>query len=339
MAYNPSWTNGNGSGRLVAGEHHVSLIDAQEIADAINRRRILTYQATQDFSSHLYSGAPVRASTIDTAGTPPFHNFRTALTVTVLIPPPGSMGGDPATPTAMEWLWPINDGDEGKVIKSGLSTLPPGTVGLLPKINGTNNWTDPALEEGVTYIRTAHFNELRQAVEYIRRGRWEMPVYWISGLFSLEPDTPWTPGFVAHTSTAELRNCGYAVIRGGVSYQYGLIDVTARASSVFEITADRDCTVEVRLIFIDIDWEDPPCWNSPWTAPGGLVDSVSMGQIELTAGVPGQLSGPDVAAGFQYAINFPGKQGYLIRRMDTAWESVAVSSRIIVEFDLDSPPN
>ncbi|MCJ7544570.1 MAG: hypothetical protein MUP47_08435 [Phycisphaerae bacterium] len=348
MAYDPQWTHGDQDGRLTAGADTVHLIDPQEVAQAINRRRLLTYQAAQDFSSHLHSGAPVRASTIDTAGPPPFHNLRTALTVAVLIPPAGSMGGDPATPTSMDWLWPIDDGDADKRLVSGLSAPGPDEVGLVCKINGTNNWTDGSLVPGVTGVRAVHLNELRMAVEYIRRGRWELPIYWMSGLFSLVPDTPWTAGLVAHTITGELRNVGYAVFRGDQSPPWGLTNITVRPSSFLEVTADADCTVEVFHCLRPMDfWNWPATWNeynpgtsSAWASPGGtgLGDSVSLGTVELEADVPGQITGSAVLGGFQ-AIADGQQQNFLIRRVDVEWLSVAVAARAVVEFDLSAPPN
>lgn len=348
MPYDPQWTHGDPDGQLTPGADRVHLVDAQEIAEAINRRRILTYQGTQDFSSRLYGDAPVRASTIAYAGPPPFHNFRTSLHLSVLCPPGGSLGGDPPTPTSMDWLWPVSDGDENKKLVSGLTTPPPGTVGLLPKINGTNHWTDASLAPGVTGIRAVHFNELRKAVEYIRRGRWDLPIYWISGLFSLAPDTPWTAGMVAHTEVGELRNVGYAVFRGGQSPPWGLTNLTVRSSSFLEVTADTDCTVEVFHCLRPIDFEDwGATWNeynpgtsSAWATPGGTGpgDSVSLGTVALQADVPGQITGSALAEGFQ-AIADGAEQNFLIRRVDIELWTVAVEARVVVEFDLHSPPN
>ena len=61
MPYTATWTNANDQGRLNPGEHIVRLCDAAEIASAVNRRRLLTYQGQQNFSSAIYSGARVGA--------------------------------------------------------------------------------------------------------------------------------------------------------------------------------------------------------------------------------------------------------------------------------------
>jgi hypothetical protein len=347
MTYQSQWTHGDANGDLVAGADRVCLIDPQGIADAINRRRRLTYQYAQDFSSHLYSGAPVRASTIDFASGP-FQDLRAGLTTGVLYPPNGSMGNDPPTPTEMTWLWPIDDGDINKPLVSGLMPPGPDEVGLVCKINGTNQWTDAPLLAGQTAIRAVHFNEMRRAVEYIRRGRWELPIYWLTGLFSLMPDTPWTQAMVAHTATSELRGVGFAVLRGQESPPRGLVNITVLPTSFVEVTADADCTVEVYHCERPIDFaESPPTWNEydpagghAWATPGGIGggDSTTLGSVALEADVPGQISGSAVAAGLQ-AIADGGEQNFLIRRADVEWLSVAVSSRVVIEFDLNGPPN
>ena len=51
MAYDPSWTNSASGDRLVAAASPVRLCDVSELAAAINRRRRLTYQAEQVFTS------------------------------------------------------------------------------------------------------------------------------------------------------------------------------------------------------------------------------------------------------------------------------------------------
>ncbi len=348
MAYEPQWTHGDGDGRLTAGEDTVHLLDAQEIASAINRRRLVTFQGAHDFSSHLYSGAPVRASTIDSASAPPFQDFRGALTAGVLYPPSGSMNNDPPTPASVDWLWPVDDGDANKRLVSGLTPPGPDEVGLICKINGTNQWTDNTLTAGATAIRAVHFNELRQAVEYVRRGRCDLPIYWLSGLFSLMPDTPWTTEMVAHTETGELRGAGFAVFRGTQTPLRGLTNVTVRSSSFLEVTADADCTVEVFHCLRPIDFTNSlPTWNEydpeaslAWATPGGTGagDAVSLGTVELEADEPGQITGSALAEGFQ-AIVDGGEQNFIIRRVDVDWDSVAISARAVVEYDLDSPPN
>lgn len=348
MAYEPEWSYGDANGRLTAGADTVHLADAQEIASAIGRRQLLTYQLAHDYSSHLYAGASLRQSTLDFAAPPPFQDFRDALTLGVLAAPTGTMGGQPPTPSSMEWLWPADDGDEGKVLVPGLAPPEPGEVGLLDKINGTDAWTDGNLLAGATGVRAVHFNELRQAVEWIRRGRWKMPIYWISGLMSLAPDLPYAGGAVVNTGTDELRSVGYAVFRGSGSPARGLADVTVRSTSYVEVTADVDCTVELYHCLRAMDFQNwPATWNeynpgtsSAWATPGGTGegDSVLLGSVALTASTPGQITGTALVSGLQNIID-GAEQNFLIRRTDTDWSSAAVDARVVIEFDLNWPPN
>ncbi len=345
MSYNPAWTNGDAGGRLIAGQHRVRLCDAQELAAAINRRFLLTYQTAWDFSSHLYPQAPVREATLDSALYPPFDHFRGAMTIDVLNPPLGTMGGQPPTPADMQWLWPVNDGDEGKRLVSGAPG--PDEVGLLSKLNGTGQWTDANLQPAATAIRAVHFNELRQIVEWVRRGRWDLSIYWMSGLFTILPDAAWTPGVVANDGTNELRNVGYAVFRDDASPPRGLVNATALSGSYLEVTADADCTVEVFHCLRPIDWEWPSTWNeynphigAGWASPGGTGagDSTSVGSVVLTADEPGRITGGNLTAALQDILN-GAEQNFLIRRLDTEYGSVSVTSRVVVEFELDTPPN
>ena len=142
MSYDPNWVNSNAQGRLTPAVHNVKLSDPQELIDAINRRRLLTYQAQQDFSSEMFSGASVERSPISTDSYPPFDCFRTNLTSKILSAPTGSLGGVPASPSALDWLWAVSDSDENKIIVSGTVQNPSEEVSLFKKLNGTRNWTD-----------------------------------------------------------------------------------------------------------------------------------------------------------------------------------------------------
>ncbi len=347
MTYTATWTNANQQGRLDAGEHFVALADGTELAAAINRRRLLTYQSGQDYSSHLYSAAPVREVTLDSAAAPPCDNFRDALAEGIINAPTGSMGGDPATPAAVDWLWPVADDDENKVIVTGSPGA--GEVNLFAKLNSGAYWTDGDLLAGRANVRAAHFNELRQAVEWLRRGRWRLPIYFSAGIFSVLPDTPWIGEAVANNGSSELRGLGFAVIRTDDNPPLGLADVTTRPACRIEITADADCTVEIYRCMREIDFAaDPPTWNcydpsapAAWDAPGGTGagDAVLVGTVELTAGQEGALTGQAVADAFEAMIN-GAPQNLLIRRADTGVETIEITSaEAIIEFDLNSPPN
>jgi len=346
MIYVPSWQNGNGQGRLQAGEHYVRLSDACELCDAINRRRLLTYQLQQDFSSQISPGKHVRRHELDGASAPPFDNFRDSLDDKILSAPCGTLGGSPPTPEAMHWLWPVAGSDENKVIVSG--TPGGGEVGLFQKLDGTGNWTDPALVAGTTAIRAVHFNELRQVTEWLRRGSWELPVYFAGGLFSVLPDTPWITDAVANNGTNELRAVGYSVIRTGETPDRGLMNLTVRSSSCIRITADADCSVEVYHCLRSIDFvNDPPTWNeydpsasAAWTTPGGTGsgDAELIGSLDLTADVPAQLSTDELTSAIQAMVD-GGEQNFLVRRSDEGSETIAIEAELVVEFDLNGPPN
>jgi len=344
MAYSATWENGNAQGRLDAGVHFICLSDAEELAERINRRRLLIYKYTQDFSSHIYSGVRVRESTVSSATAPPFDSFRANITANILEPPAGGLGGDPATPAAMDWLWPVNDGDENKILVAGDAGVEEGEVGLLQKLNGTAHWTDPTLTAGQTHVRAVHFNELRQAIEWIHRGRWRLPVYLPAGIFSSMPDDPWIGQAVANNGSVELRSLGYAIITPAGTPVRGLVDVAVRSSSKLTITADRDCTIEARHCLRPLLWaSDPPTWNEyqpegdkAWTTPGatGEGDSVYIGSVTLEADEPGDITGDGLPSALQNMID-GGEDNFLLRRTDTGPSTVNVSCEVTIDFDLD----
>jgi len=348
MSYFPTWSNGNPQGRVDAGCHSVRLSDGQELAAGINRRRLLVYQSEQQFSSHLQSGAYLRKSTVATSSAPPFDSFRLNLTGSILSPSVGGLGGTPPTPAAMDWLWPISGADENKVLVSGAGGVEEGQVGLLQKINGTGHWTDPTLLAGQTPIRAVHFNELRQAIEWIRRGRWRLPIYLAAGIFSALPETPWTGGGVANNGTDELRALGYAVVRLEETPSKGLNNATVRSASGLKITADSDCTVGAYHCLRPVDWQsDPPTWNEydpsadeTWATAGGFgaEDSTYLGSVDLEADQPGVISNSSLSAALQAMIN-GSRQHFLFCRADTGTATVGLTAEVTVEFDIDTPPN
>jgi hypothetical protein len=344
MTYLPTWTNADAAGRVTPGQHRLRLSDAAELAAAVNRRRLLTYQDAQDYSSHLAAGLFLRAIPFDGADAPPPDDFRTALEEKVLAPPAGSLGGTPPTPEAMEWLWPAPDADEDKTIVAGAPEA--GQVNLFDGLNGGGDWTDPSLAPGASAVRAVHVNELRAAVETLRRGRWTLPVYFAGGLFSVMPDTPWLTEAVANNGTDELRSLGFAMLRtpGG----HGLTNVTVRETSRLEVTADADCTLAIARCLREVDFaNDPPTWNEhdpsaggAWDAPGGLgvSDAAGVGTLSLSAGVSGSLGGAVMAAALQAMVD-GAPQNFLARRVDTDGNTVGITANLVVEFDVDTPPN
>ena len=346
MTYTATWTNANPSGRLEPGVHYVRDDDPGELADAINRRRRLVYLSEQDFSSQIDAGLNVRAATIATQTAPPFDNLRDNIVIDILSPAAEGLGGTPPTPGQMDWLWPVADSDEDKVL---VATNPQaGEVALMAKLNQAGAWTDASLAGGQTAIRAAHFNEVRQAIEWITRGRWRMPVYISDGLFSLLPNTPWIGDSIANNGADELRGLGFVVARTSDSPALGLVDAAARSTTKLELTADTDCQVEVYRCLRDIDFAgDPATWNeydpsasAAWATAGGTGagDASYIGAMGLTADVTGELTNSALTSAVQAMID-GAKQNFLFRRSDTGSETIDISAELVVEFDLDSPPN
>ncbi len=348
MSYSATWNNANAQGRLEAGVQYVCLSDPQELLAAINRRRLLSYQNQQAFSSQIYSGAYVKAATVATASAPPFDNLRDSLASKILSPPLGIFGGEPPTPSAMDWLWPIGGDDENKILISGAAGVDEGQVGLFQKLNSTNHWTDPTLIGGETSIRAVHFNELRQATEWIHRGRWKLPIYFSAGIISILPDTPWIPEAIANNGSDELRSLGFVIIRTEQTPARGLVNVTVRNSSRLYLTAESECDVDIYRVKREIDFaSDPPTWNDydpseggAWAIAGcdGASDRAYIGSMSLVSYVENSITGANVAAAFQAMIDGE-EQNVMVRRSDTSPYNIGVTGRIALEFDMNSPPN
>ena len=347
MTYAATWTNSNAQGRLDAGVHFIRDDDPGELADAVNRRRRLVYLFGQDFSSQIGPGQGVRAVTLATQTPPPFRNLRDNITEKILSPATGGLGGTPPTPEAMDWLWPVGGGDENKVLVA--SDPDPGQVGLMEKLNGTQDWADPTLTGGQTPVRAIHFNELRQAIEWIVRGRWRLPVYLPGGIWSSFPNTPWIWDAIANTDTYELRSVGFVVARTADTPPLGLTDLTVRSATKLEITADTDCQVEVYRCLREIEFvPDPPTWNeydpsasAAWATPGGTGpgDATYIGSLNVTADVTAQLSNAALTSAVQAMID-GAEQNFLLCRGDIGPETIHIElAELVVEFDLDSPPN
>ncbi len=347
MSYTASWDNSDAQGHVTAGVHNVKLSDAEELIDAINRRRLLTYHGEQDFSTEIDSDQWIDKSPVSSSFALPFDNLRANISSGILSASPGSLGGSPASPTAMDWLWPLSGSDQDKVIVS--SSPDTGEVSIFQKLNTTSSWTDPTLTAGVSPLRAVHFNEMRQSIEWIHRGRWEMPIYFTSGLFSLIPDTSWFGELITHTSSLEIRTIGFTNLRTSHTPVRGLVDVAVRSSSYMEVTVDMDCTVEAYRCLRDIDFaDDPPTWEEfapdggqSWATAGGIGagDSVYIGSIDLLADTPGTISTGALQTALQAMVD-GSPQNFLLRRGDTESNGpIVITAQLVVEFDLDSPPN
>ncbi len=347
MTYDPTWTNGT-DGRVIAGEDWIMPSDFDEIASAVNRRRKLVYLTTQDFSSAFGAGQNINRSPMAEAISPPFDSFRRSLIIKILNPQTGGMMGNPSSPSAMYWLWPLTGSDENKIIVA--ASPGSGQISLFDELNGGTDWTDPTLIAGVSSIRAVHHNEFRQALEWMTRGRWEIPIYFCSGIYSELPDASWPTSQIYHSDAEEFRNVGFAVLAGQKESQaVGLANVTVRSSSSVSITVDTDCTVQLYHCLRTIDFiNDPPSWNQyapvgnhSWASPGGTGngDVTSIGSVSLTANTPGTISGSNLTAALQAMVD-GSEQNFLLRRSDTGDETITITAAsLTVEFDLESPPN
>jgi hypothetical protein len=220
-------------------------------------------------------------------------------------------------------------------------------VNLFAKLNATSNWTDSNLAADDS-VRAVHCNELRQSIERLRWGRWELPIYFSAGIFSMLPDTPWLGEYIANNGADELRALGFSILRNGSNPILGLANATVRASSELELTADTNCQVEVYHCLRNVDFvSDTPTWNDydpsgseAWATAGGLGsgDATSIGSMTLTADTAGMLSNSALQSALQNMID-GSEQNWLVRRSDTGSETINITGKFLVEFDLDSPPN
>ena len=343
MGYDPSWTDGD---RVTAGVHYVRLPHLEELTQAVNRRRLVTYQAEQDYSSALVSGQWIKPYVIADAAAPPYDCLRLALSEKILSPPNGSEGGSPVTPSEMTWLWPEAGEDYGKPI-SAANPPPEGQVSLFGKLNGGSGFTDPLLTGQGKFARAVHFNELRQVCEWLRYGRWELPIYLAGGITSVWPDDPWWGDVIANDGFDEVRILGFAILRTDDDPPEGIVNATALASSYIEVKTDYDCTVEVYAILRAVDFDDDrPTWNKydpggnhAWSTPGatGAGDSTLIGQINCVQDEWVRLDGGAVAAALTGMID-GAPQVIMVRRADSGEESILVHARWGIEFELNSPP-
>lgn len=336
MPYCPTWTSGDAAGRVQGGLTPVLRCDLLELAAAANRRRLLAYADPAGWLAGLPPGDRIHAAPL-LEGAAACNSLRNDLRYVLLEPACGVVPGDPPSPSAMAWLWPDGPAEN----------LPIAFAALMVRINGSPDWTDPPASVG-SRVRAPHVNELRAALELLRRGRWTLPIYWPGGLLSQLPDTAWFGGLVANTGADELRTVGLAALALDGPAIRGLTGVTPREASRVDLTADTDCTVELYRCCRAVDFAgSPPTWNRynpsallDWTTPGGVGagDAQWIGAAALEAGVPASLAGAALNEALSAMIDGQ-PQNFLLRRSDSGPEAIAVRAQLVVEFDLDSPPN
>jgi len=302
-----TWTHGTAGD--VSCADYVRSLDLDEVHDAVNRRRLLVYRQQIDLSDQYAAATPVRCGLIT--------SLREQIDDVILTPATGGLGGQPPSPTRMDWLW---TSDETVITPQG----------FFEAMNGGTNWSDPALSSSM-YIKALHLNELRWAIETLTQGRWEMPVYWPGGILSALPDTPWIGESISKTATGELRSVGYSNIYTDDDPRQGLQNVTVSADSKFYVTADTSCTVEIRYLDEYVDFAAGPTWNS--TGQG-----TPIGTVTLAAGAEGYITGSSLAGALQTIVD-GGYRNFLACRADTGYETVGITSRLVVQFDVNRPPN
>ena len=355
--YNPAWTNADSNGRVDSTCYH-GRGDLDEIAAAINRRRLLVIQEPWDYDALLDVRPYVSQYVIDDSTESPAAdnalNFRQAVIDRILLAAPGrDTYYVPSNPSSLAWLWPLADADENKTVVTWLGSPSPTQVGLFNRLNGSPGWTDPAIVANATHTspaRAVHINELRQALEWLRRGRWVLPMYWNVGLFTGMPNVPWFGSLLTYDGTSEARALG--VVRPHIGPR-GLHGVRAIAASV-SITFSAACVVEMRQVLRSISFDDDwPTWNHyrgdsglPWSQPGGCGagdSEVVFGPAPVSAGVPLVIDGANGGSGWlptwQSVLDQDSSPFFLLRRLDAAAGLVDIlSASLTLTFELDSPP-
>jgi len=363
--YTPNWSNANVAGLVDSTLYH-RRADLAELADAINRRRLLVIQTPFDYPPVLNARPYVSQYAIDDGlDSPNQPPYEYALAMRNGLVGPGSsilnalpgMDGylpGPANPISLNWLWPEADGDENKIIRSWQSSPSPTEVGLFNRLNGTTTWTDPTLMPG-QFGKAVHVNELRRVVAMLRRGRWTLPIYWRAGMLSDLPDLTWIPDTLGNDGVDELRSVGgvrFHVDR--VSGRHGLHGVRALSASLtftLSFTGSATCEVELRHVLRPVTFldNDGPSWTYyrrasklPWAQPGGagVGDSVAIGgAITVSAGVPVVVNDASLLPAVQAMLDETAPSFFMLRQLDVGKSMVAISNATItVDFELASPP-
>jgi hypothetical protein len=360
--YNPAWSNANSTGLVDSTCFH-SRSALDEIAAAINRRRLLVLQNPFDYASLLnprpFISQYVIDDSLELSPADNAPNFRQAIIQRILGASPGQdIAYMPTNPTSMVWLWPLADADENKTIVTWLGSPSATQVGLYNRLNGGSTWTDYNLDVGALVTqdaRAVHVNELRLALEWLRRCRWTMPVYGWYGLVNSMSGTPWMSGIFGADGANDVR----AVFGPRLHIEHpnglplGLHNVRPLSASL-SLTSSQSCVVEVRQILrpITIGVNGMASWDfhnnatqSPWAQGGatGPGDSeVVCGPISMTANVPLVLDIHNTAGWltmWQSMLDQNSPPYFLIRRLDTGPTLMNLSNAsVTLDFELNSPP-
>ena len=121
----------------------------------------------------------------------------------------------------------------------------------------------------------------------------------------------------------------------------GLTQVTATGLAtgdfIFAATDDDDVIERWEIGQDGTAWKD---LLSPVNTGYGTFGLVLTNDVlyAMTANVTGQLSNAALTTAVQAMID-GAEQNFLVRRSDTGYETIGISGELIVEFDLDTPPN
>lgn len=332
MSYDPNWENPSSGQRVVARQNNVMLCDVREFAPAINRRRLLMYLSQGGYYGRSAAGEFIRVDPLVACSPNGDSGIRDGIASLIDLQS-GMSGVTPSAEWAYNWLWPVADSDENKIIGYQDDGQ---FVNIFARLNDGTGLTDSGAGVG-SYIRAAHVNEMRQMIEWLRRGRMLSKIHLPIGIVSMYPDEPWVGGLLGNTGDDELLTIGYANLCDAADPAHGLANVNCLASSRITITAEYNCTVEAYHYTRPIDMSQyDHTWNS---LGGGLCDAVLLGSATLQAGVAGNVSGQAVSNALNAIASGGGPAYFLLRRSDPSYETMYVQATVTAEFDLNSPPN
>ena len=163
-----------------------------------------------------------------------------------------------------------------------------------------------------------------------------IPIEFMSGLFSMFPDTPWISHCVGNNSRGELRSVGTIAIPQEA--------FSPGSSCSLHFTADVDCTLEIFQLSHNLEAsQNTPTWNSistdcKWPVPGGIskTNARSIGIVQIKVGQVEKLTGKKLSDHFTGCANdgkpnCPPRWGLLIRRSDTGAQTVNIAGELKIE--------
>lgn len=171
-----------------------------------------------------------------------------------------------------------------------------------------------------------------QAIAEQANRQQSLPINFITGLFSILPDTPWLAEAVANNGCDELRAVGGVQLPAASDQFAGKVS----DNSTITLTADEPCTLEVYRSLREVDFAaSQPTWHgsgrAKWQVSGatGPADATLLGTLRLQANQPQRLAGPEVAEAFREAAD--GVLTIIVRRADHGPETIQISGLAEIE--------